>query len=164
MLGFGPHLVMDARGCASRRLNDISGLYRLLDELPGRIGMTKIMPPYVFAHGEPGTPEYGLSGFVLIAESHISVHTFVEQQRVTADIFSCEEFDAQAAVDQFVAQFEPKEYTHRVLRRGSEFPRRIDLSRAVVEAQRGRMRRNGVGKVRKTVPALAAVEGLRRAL
>jgi len=33
MLGFGPHLVMDARGCASRRLDDISALYRLLDEV-----------------------------------------------------------------------------------------------------------------------------------
>ncbi len=164
MLGFGPHLVMDARGCASRRLSDISGLYRLLDELPGQIGMTKIMPPYVFAHGRPGTPEYGLSGFVLIAESHISVHTFVAEKRVTADIFSCEEFDEKAAVEEFVKVFKPREYTHRVLRRGAEFPRRIDLSRAVVEAERRRLERKVVVGGDEPAPALAAVEGLRRAI
>jgi len=141
MLGFGPHLVMDARGCASRRLDDISALYRLLDEFPTKIGMTKIMPPYVFAHGEAGTAEYGLSGFVLIAESHIAVHTFPATGQVKVDIFSCEQFDVEQAVSLLREHFRPKECTHRVLQRGMEFPRRIDLSREVVEADRRRTRR-----------------------
>lgn len=144
MQGFGPHLVLDASGCASRRLDDISGLYRLLDAMPAQIGMTKIMPPYVFAHGDPGAPDYGLSGFVLIAESHISVHTFVEAGRVTADVFSCEEFDEKVALGALLDHFRPRRHSHRMLRRGAEFPRRVDLSRVVVEAERGR-RRGEVG-------------------
>jgi len=143
MQGFGPHLVMDARGCSPRRLDDISGLFRLLDGFPARIGMTKIMPPYVFAHGEAGTDSYGLSGFVLIAESHISIHTFPAEGRFTVDIFSCEKFDVEEAVALLKRHFRPKECVHQVLQRGLEFPRRIDLSRAVVEADRRALR--GVG-------------------
>lgn len=141
MQGFGPHLVMDARGCSSERLTDLSGLFKLLDGFPAKIGMTKIMPPYVFAHGEPGTASFGLSGFVLIAESHISVHTFPADGRATVDIFSCESFDESKALEVMAGHFQPQDYTHRVLQRGIEFPRRIDLSRGVVEAERRRMRR-----------------------
>ena len=148
MLGFGPHLVMDARGCASRRLDDLSALYRLLDSFPAKIGMTKIMPPYVFAHGEAGTAEYGLSGFVLIAESHISIHTFPVTGQVKVDIFSCEQFDVNQAIGLLREHFKPKKCSHRVLQRGMEFPRRIDLSREVVEADRGR-----VGRVRRVATA-----------
>ena len=36
----------------------------------------------------------GVSGFVLIAESPISIHTFVERYYVNIDIFSCKSFDA----------------------------------------------------------------------
>src|SRR5881394_2176746 len=69
-VGFGPHLVFDGFGCPAERLGDLTSLYRLLDGLPDRIRMTKIMPPYVFRHGLPDDPAGGLSGFVLIAESH----------------------------------------------------------------------------------------------
>jgi len=165
MLGFGPHLVMDARGCVSRRLDDISGLYKLLDSFPAKIGMTKIMPPYVFAHGEPNTPEYGLSGFVLIAESHISIHTFPVTGQVKVDIFSCEQFDVKQAVGLLRDHFKPKKCSHRVLQRGMEFPRRIDLSREVVEADRRQVRRVSATAARRTgaTPAGTAVAMARRA-
>src|SRR5215831_771396 len=165
MLGFGPHLVMDARGCVSRRLDDLSGLYKLLDSFPSKIGMTKIMPPYVFAHGEPGTAEYGLSGFVLIAESHISIHTFPVTGQVKVDIFSCEQFDVKQAVGLLRDYFKPKKCSHRVLQRGMEFPRRIDLSREVVEADRRQVRRVSATAARRTgaTPAGTAVAMARRA-
>ena len=91
-MGFGPHLVFDGFGCPRERLEDLTALYRLLDGLPDRIRMTKIMPPYVFRHGLPEDPAGGLSGFVLIAESHISLHTFPGRGYVNADVFSCETF------------------------------------------------------------------------
>ena len=50
-------------------------------------GDSKIMPPYVFRyHGE--VPEdWGVSGVVLIAESHISIHTFPDKGYLSLDIF-----------------------------------------------------------------------------
>jgi len=46
---------------------------------------------------------YGLSGVVVIAESHLAVHTWPEHRAVCLDLFSCSnKIDAQAAIT-FVA-------------------------------------------------------------
>ena len=136
MLGFGPHLVFDGYGCPQRRLEDLDGLYRLLDQLPDQIGMTKIMPPYVFRHGEPGESACGVSGFVLIAESHISVHTFPARHYLNADVFSCEPFDVEDAVRALKAAFSPRRVEWKLLDRGKEFPKSLDRSRPIVERDR----------------------------
>jgi S-adenosylmethionine decarboxylase len=136
MLGFGPHLVFDGYRCRRPRLDDLASLYRLLDELPDRIHMTKIMPPYVFRHAEMGRRAAGLSGFVLIAESHISVHTFPAVGFVNADIFSCERFDVEDALAALRQAFDPRRVEWKLLDRGREFPKRIGASRAEVGRER----------------------------
>ena len=45
--GFGPQLVLDIRGCNKEKLADKDFIFKLLDELPGHIGMTKIQDPNV---------------------------------------------------------------------------------------------------------------------
>ena len=52
MTGFGPHLMLDGYGCDKDKLTDLNLIYRSLEELPARIGMTKIMPPYVFKYSD----------------------------------------------------------------------------------------------------------------
>ena len=64
--------------------------------------MTKISQPYVFRYTGP---DWGISGFVVIAESHISVHTFVERDYVNIDIFSCRDFDSEKAVGDLKDKF-----------------------------------------------------------
>ena len=105
MIGFGPHLMLDGYGCAKRKLQDLNLIYRILDELPTRIGMTKIMPPYVFKYSGVKPEDWGLSGFVLIAESHISIHTFAEHKRFHLDVFSCKPFDAEMVRERICALF-----------------------------------------------------------
>src|SRR5215831_19512661 len=80
MEGSGSHLMLDGYGCEQKKLEDLEHIYRILEEYPGTIGMTKIMPPYVFRYTGVRPENWGVSGFVLIAESHISVHTFPEKQ------------------------------------------------------------------------------------
>ena len=134
--GFGPHLVFDGFGCALERLVDLDGLYQLLDGLPDRIGMTKIMPPYVFRHGTRGDPAEGLSGFVLIAESHISLHTFPGRRYANADVFSCESFEVDDALFALKEAFAPQRVAWKLLDRGREFPKHIAASRAIVARDR----------------------------
>jgi S-adenosylmethionine decarboxylase len=136
MLGFGPHLVFDGQGCPAGRLGDLDSLYRLLDTLPDRIRMTKIMPPYVFRHGVAGGGAEGLSGFVLIAESHISVHTFPSRRFVNVDIFSCENFDVEDALSALREAFAPRRVDWKLLDRGREFPKQIAPTRAILERDR----------------------------
>jgi S-adenosylmethionine decarboxylase len=130
--GFGPHLVFDGHGCPPERLDDLAALYALLEGLPDRIGMTRIMPPYVFRNAALDPALAGLSGFVLIAESHISVHAFPARRFVNVDVFSCEPFDAGFVVAEVRRAFAPRRCTWRVLDRGLEFPKSIGTSREVV--------------------------------
>jgi len=135
-LGFGPHLVFDAFDCPVRRLDDLASIYRLLDRLPEQIRMNKIMPPYVFRHAGPLEATEGLSGFVLIAESHVSIHTFPARGYVNVDIFSCENFDVEDALGILRHEFLPKRVEWKLLDRGREFPKHLARSRALVAKER----------------------------
>ncbi len=89
------HLVVDAFVADGRRLGDVAAIFELLDTLPERIGMTKIAPPYVFRYSGVKPEDWGVTGVVIIAESHISIHTFAEHRRFHLDVFSCKPFDAE---------------------------------------------------------------------
>jgi len=143
MTGFGPHLMLDGYGCARAKLEDLNLVYRILDELPARIRMTKIMPPYVFKYSGLKPEDWGLSGFVLIAESHISIHTFPEKQFVSVDIFSCKDFDATFAADYFKTAFHMVKVETNVLDRGTEFPKETNGAARLVRAERSRVARPG---------------------
>ena len=83
--------------------------------------MTKIVPPQVYTyHGQkPG--DWGVSGFVLIAESHISIHTFPDRGYVNIDIFSCKEFDPASSLEDVKATFSLPQVNVWTLERGLEF-------------------------------------------
>jgi S-adenosylmethionine decarboxylase len=82
--------------------------------------MTKISEPHVMTYHSPKPEDWGVSGFVIIAESHISVHTFPARQFVNIDIFSCREFDPQRALEQASAFFSLVSVHTWVLERGLE--------------------------------------------
>lgn len=72
----------------------------------------------------------GVSGFVMIAESHISIHTFPDQDYVFIDIFSCKPFDVDAAVKFFADLFGIKEVTTHIVERGLDFVRKYEKYQA----------------------------------
>lgn len=96
---FGPHLMLDGLEADPRKLNDMRRVYQFLDELPEKIGMQKITTPYVIPYAGGEKPEdAGITGVVIIAESHISIHTFPWKGFVTIDVYSCHPFEQKAAV------------------------------------------------------------------
>ncbi|HYM80643.1 MAG TPA: adenosylmethionine decarboxylase [Candidatus Limnocylindria bacterium] len=140
MDGFGPHLMLDGYGCEKSKLEDLNLIYRILDELPARIGMTRIMPPYVFRYSGLKPEDWGISGFVLIAESHISIHTFPEKNFVSVDIFSCKSFDTEFASRYLQEAFGMSKVESNVLDRGTEFPKTLNGAARVARAERRRAR------------------------
>jgi len=99
------HLIIDGYSNNSKILQDEDYLRNWLETYPSRIGMTRISPPYVLRYVGSKLEDWGISGFVFIAESHISVHTFVERNYINLDIFSCKDFDTNKAIKDFQQGF-----------------------------------------------------------
>lgn len=134
---FGPHLIMEATGCSYEKLTDLTLLTNLLNELPVKMNMTKIMAPYVFEYkGGQEPDDWGLSGIVIIAESHLAFHTFPDKGFLTVDIFSCKEFDVKQAVGEIVRVFEPEAWDQQLIQRGREFPRSMTRAKLVLDNER----------------------------
>jgi S-adenosylmethionine decarboxylase len=136
---FGPHLILEAYGCSKEALGSLTRVSEVLDAYPDKLDMTKIMPPYVFKYTGTVPDDWGVSGVVLIAESHISIHTFPDKGFVTLDIFSCREFDVDAAVKYFTDEFKPESYHKELIMRGREFPRSAARAAQIVESERLRL-------------------------
>lgn len=137
--GFGTHLMLDGYGCGREQLEDLSLIYNFLSEYPAKIEMTKIMPPYVFRYDARNPEDWGISGFVLIAESHISIHTFPEKNYLSLDIFSCKEFDSKRAISYVKKLFGVQKSEVKLLDRGLEFPKDIRRSARLVQEERHRL-------------------------
>jgi S-adenosylmethionine decarboxylase len=121
---FGLHFMLDGYGCPAHLLKDAEALKKMLAEVPAHMGMHIISEPTVVEVGpknrkDPG----GLSGFVLIAESHLSFHTFPERGFVTIDVYTCQdELDTQKLIGEFTEAFQIKSCDTYLQRRGTRYP------------------------------------------
>ncbi len=142
---FGPHLTIDLYGCDAKLLSDATHVYRILDEMPSLLKMKKISIPQILPYeGSPGTfDKGGVSAFVLIATSHISIHTFVHQRYASVDIFSCKAFDTDKAIGYISGKFRAKKVETNLLNRGKEFPKEVEKAKAIVAKDRNAVKRHG---------------------
>ena len=111
------HLIIDGYGRNPALLDSEEFVYRFLDEYPAAINMTKISLPQVVRYAEGPSQDWGLSGFVFIAESHIAIHTFVARCYVNIDIFSCKEFDADRIISGLTGRLQLTEVRSRLFDR-----------------------------------------------
>jgi S-adenosylmethionine decarboxylase len=139
-LGYGMHLTLDGYDCNPEKLANLDSIYEFLDRCPDLIRMTKIMPPYVFKYQAQVPEDWGVSGFVLIAESHISVHTYPDRAYLSLDIFSCKDFDHHQAVAYATELFGIGRHELNLLNRGLEFPREVRQVEHILRQERQRLR------------------------
>jgi S-adenosylmethionine decarboxylase len=118
---FGPHLIIDGSRCDTRKLADRNLVEQVLTDYPAAIGMTKIGGPYMFEYQAPDPAYSGVSGLVVIAESHIAIHTFPELDYFTMDIFSCKNFDHEKAIEYIREAFDVEEMDRMLVQRGLSF-------------------------------------------
>lgn len=118
---FGYHLMLDCYQCDNSRLGSIDYCYQFLDELTQEIEMEKQALPVVFRTPEKFEGKAGLSGWVPIVESGISIHTLTETNFVSIDVYSCKEFSNDTVVNFTKNFFEPREIEENFLKRGTKY-------------------------------------------
>ena len=86
------HTLLEFHGCDAGLLRRNDDLRALLLEAVRHGGGTIVTD--VFHHFSP----FGVSGVVVIAESHVTIHTWPEHEYAAVDIFSCSEKLDHAAI------------------------------------------------------------------
>ena len=120
---FGPHVTIDLKGCPKKLLANYKLHFNYLSQLPSIIDMTPITQPYVFPYSGLVPEDKGITGILIIAESHLSIHSFEEKGYSFVDIFSCKGFDTSKAIKVTLETFKPKDYEVNIVERGKDFPR-----------------------------------------
>lgn len=92
------HLMLELYGCKREVLTNEPLLRRVLDEYPGRVEMEKVSPVHLYDIETSNPLDAGMSGFVVIAQSHISMHAWPEYGEVDIDICSCKHFSQEDAI------------------------------------------------------------------
>jgi S-adenosylmethionine decarboxylase len=125
---FGEHLTIDGYGGDYEKLNNKDLVLMVLNDLPDLVSMTKLSKPEVyFAEGNGNKDLGGWSGFVVIEESHISIHTFPANGFISADVYTCRNnMDISTIVDFFKKTFDLKDIEQNFLKRGLRYTQNVE--------------------------------------
>ena len=107
----GLHLLVDLWGAS--RLDDPAHIDAALREAAITAGAT-----ILHSHFHHFTPNGGVSGVVVLAESHISIHTWPERNFAAVDLFMCGECDPHDSIPVLRAAFAPDRVDVSEQRRG----------------------------------------------
>ena len=113
----GTHLLADFYGVAAGRLTDPAGIDALLRAGAQAAG-ARILHSHFHSFGEA----MGVTGVVLLAESHISIHTWPEYGFAAADIFMCGDAQPHLALDIIAQALEPASAIVQTIARGGAVP------------------------------------------
>jgi len=97
----GTHLLVDLWGASN--LADPDLIDRALREAAIVAGAT-----ILHSHFHHFSPNGGVSGVVVLAESHISIHTWPERDYAAIDIFMCGACDPYLSIPVLKAAFQPQ--------------------------------------------------------
>jgi S-adenosylmethionine decarboxylase len=122
--GFGVHLTLDGYRGSAKLLADGEHVLACLAELPERLGMHKLADPFLVEVGQLGPKDPGgVTGFVIIAESHISIHTCPLRGFVSADVYTCKNsMDTKQICQYFIDAFELQDLEVNLVKRGTRYP------------------------------------------
>lgn len=81
----GIEWVVDASGCDPAALADVTRLHSLFNRLIAELRLTPVGDPAWHVFATTG----GVTGFVMLAESHLACHTFPELGTICLNVFCC---------------------------------------------------------------------------
>ena len=114
-MAVGIHIIADLYGVDSRLLERAENMMDIIEDAVKFAKLTKVSSDYY--QFEP----FGASGVVLIAESHLSFHTWPEHGLVTLDIYTCgAPEEAEKAYRYILEKLKPERVEVVFVERGKE--------------------------------------------
>lgn len=113
MNALGRHILVEFIGCSPEVLNDVEVIETSMVNAAQKAGATVIQS--TFHHFSP----FGVSGVVVIQESHLAIHTWPEYQYAAVDLFTCgESVDSWISFDLLKEAFKAKNQSVLEMHRG----------------------------------------------
>ena len=107
MAALGRHILAELGGCDAARLADLSLVESSMLDAARISGATIVT--YSFHHFADQDGGQGVSGAVIIAESHLAIHTWPEHRFAAVDFFTCGKgVDVRKALDHLKEAFSAK--------------------------------------------------------
>jgi len=114
MDALGQHLLIELYECNRETLNNEKKVKEILSSAAEICGATVLN-----TSSHKFSPQ-GISAIVMIAESHLSIHTWPEYSYAAADIFTCGiTLKPEVAVDYLVKELEAKNFKLQKVKRGT---------------------------------------------
>ena len=113
MNALGKHLLLELNDCDPTLLNDINIIKSIMLAAANEAGATVLGESF-----HQFSPQ-GVSGVILIAESHLSIHTWPEHGYAGADIFTCgTRVQPEKAAEVIIQRMKPRTHSIMLLYRG----------------------------------------------
>ncbi len=113
MQALGKHLLVELHGCNPELLKKVDVVKEIL------VSAAKVCKATIVDTSFHEFNPFGVSGVVVIAESHLSIHTWPEYRYAAVDIFTCGDvIKPEVAVDYIAARFRCKKPSILEMRRG----------------------------------------------
>lgn len=108
----GTHMIIEAAGCSKDVITTPERIEQIFKEA-ARVANMTIKASHFFRFSPTG-----VSGAVIIAESHISIHTWPEEGYAAIDVYTCGESDPERAVEYILKEIGAKHAHISEIKRG----------------------------------------------
>ncbi|GAA5025316.1 S-adenosylmethionine decarboxylase proenzyme [Marivirga lumbricoides] len=117
MIGY--HTIWDIFECNPNSISFTNSVKELLNDIVAELNLSKVSESY--KQFEP----VGATGFILLEESHISIHTWPEHGFAAIDVFSCKSFNTEKINDIIHAALGTKNISVKTIERGVSFEHKV---------------------------------------
>ena len=123
-MNFGLHLMLDGYRGSQGALGDLDAVSDFLHTAVEICGMNIMHGPIIKeAKGVSERDKGGWSGFVLVQESHISIHTFPKRGFVSIDCYTCKGSLPSKVIARLAeGLFSLASFDLKIVKRGLRFP------------------------------------------